>query len=70
MTEKTWEQIKDNGDAYMHGWKKGYHNATLAERARIIKLLENRKQAFRKPPAFNYLTELDKIIAEIKGAEN
>jgi len=27
-------------DAYMRGWQAGYHNATLAERKRILALLD------------------------------
>ena len=36
------EQVRDMGDAYMHGWKLGYHNATLAHRNFVIELAEAR----------------------------
>ena len=33
--------MSEQSESYMNGWRAGYHNATLAERERIIKLLEN-----------------------------
>ena len=43
-------------DAYMVGWRAGYHNAMLAERKRIIEIIES---VTNKDVA-------DKLIKEIK----
>ena len=32
--------MSEQSESYMNGWRAGYHNATLAERERIIKLLQ------------------------------
>ena len=51
MSEKT--------ESYMSGWKAGYHNATLAERKRILDLLNNLEK--EKPKAAwspNYIIKL------------
>jgi hypothetical protein len=37
--------MSENSDAYMAGWRAGYHNATLAERKRIIKALRDEETA-------------------------
>lgn len=33
--------MNDKAESYMTGWRAGYNNATHAERARIIKLLQD-----------------------------
>lgn len=32
--------MSEESESYMRGWQSGYHNATLAERNRILKMLE------------------------------
>lgn len=41
-------------DSYMNGWRAGYHNATLAERERISKLVKANTDA----TTADYLLEL------------
>lgn len=31
--------MKQRAESYMNGWQSGYHNAKLAERKRIIKII-------------------------------
>jgi hypothetical protein len=50
------EAGKEMSDAYMVGWRAGYHNAMLAERKRIIEIIES---VTNKDVA-------DKLIKEIK----
>ena len=57
-------------ESYMEGWRKGYHNATLAERKRIVRVLEEVKNTWRKPATFNYPNELDRLITLIKETGN
>jgi hypothetical protein len=37
--------MSESSDAYMTGWRAGYHNATLAERKRIITALRDAETA-------------------------
>jgi hypothetical protein len=32
--------MKERADAYMVGWRAGYHNSMLAERKRILEILK------------------------------
>ena len=41
--------MSERAESYMRGWKAGYHNATLAERQRILELLDNLEK--EKPKA-------------------
>ena len=59
-----------DSESYMEGWRKGYHNATLAERQRIIRVLEEVKNKWRKTPTFHYPSELNRLITLIKETGN
>jgi len=51
--------LSEKAESYMSGWKAGYHNATLAERKRILDLLNNLEK--EKPKAAwspNYIIKL------------
>jgi hypothetical protein len=41
MEKNQIEPESEKAQSYMAGWKAGYHNATLAERKRIIQILTN-----------------------------
>ena len=45
----------------------GYHFGKQEELNRIIGILTQTKADFRKPTSFNYLKELDGLIARISG---
>lgn len=45
----------------------GYHFGKQEELNRIIGILTQTKADFRKPTSFNYLKELDGLIARING---
>jgi hypothetical protein len=32
--------MSERAESYMRGWKAGYHNATLAERNRILQIIK------------------------------
>jgi hypothetical protein len=34
------KQMSDRAEAYMVGWRAGYHNSMLAERKRILEILK------------------------------
>ena len=70
MNDSEIDQIKSHADAYMHGWKKGWHNGSMAERVRIVKLLQVERDTFDKPLIFNYPWALNQIIEQIKEEEN
>jgi hypothetical protein len=59
----------NNPESYMNGWRSGYHNAKLAERDRIIKLLKTewtiQFELGNDDGAF-FLSETIKLISEEK----
>jgi hypothetical protein len=55
--------MSEQSESYMRGWQSGYHNATLAERDRITRLLQD-QWIFQDVESYeNYLT----VISLIKG---
>ena len=66
--------MTEESESYMRGWKAGYHNATLAERDRIIKLLPSILVGYENGRSYcfecGYWDKLyPKAIALIKGEQ-
>ena len=63
--------MSEQSESYMNGWRAGYHNATLAERERIINLSENRI-CFDHQNACDHAAcyALFDLIELIKGEQN
>jgi hypothetical protein len=57
--------MTEESESYMRGWQSGYHNATLAERERIIKLLKDTFGTLgiqRQVGSYVFATDLEALI--------
>jgi hypothetical protein len=61
--------MSEESESYMRGWQSGYHNATLAERERIIKLLEATIADWRRCDLYQQAELFDYAIQLIKGEQ-
>lgn len=59
--------MNDKITAWDEGFKHGTEWATIHERERIVKILQQTKASFTKPNSFSYPKELDRLITLIEG---